>query len=88
MKSIWFILLGCFLGLTGCMTSNASTNKNAVWFKAWDSFRDFQFSTLPGVHMLVLLFGTIVFVHFCNGKSEGDGRERVDNCGSSSHVGY
>ena len=47
MKSIWIILLGCFLGLTGCMTSNASTNKNAVWFKAWDTFRDFQFSTLP-----------------------------------------
>lgn len=50
--------------------------------------KEFQFSTLPGVRMLVLLFGTIVFVHFCNGKSEGDGRERVDNCGSSSHVGY
>ena len=47
MKGIWIILLGCTLGLTGCMTSNASTNKNAVWFKAWDSFRDFQFSTLP-----------------------------------------
>lgn len=47
MKSIWIILLGCTLGLTGCMTSNASTTKNAVWFKAWDAFRDFQFSTLP-----------------------------------------
>ncbi len=47
MKGIWIILLGCFLGLTGCMTSNASTNKNAVWLKGWDSFRDFQFSTLP-----------------------------------------
>ncbi len=47
MKSIWIILLGCTLGLTGCMTSNASPDKNAVWFKAWDTFRDFQFSTLP-----------------------------------------